>query len=218
MMEKDDCVAVSSDGTAEPWVFISFSSHDLSTAERVWRELKLRHIPCWISSRHIRPGEDFQQSIVSAMERTKVCVLIFSTHTNDSAEVKKELAIANHLGLAIMPVRIEDTQAGGAMRYQLTNRQYVDLFVDWEEGLARLAAAIRAYRSQKPSAVSPDSQGDQVALPQFSEEDLVQTTDRLALFLVPSHPFWSSRRRHRQRASPTYTSFFPNKSLMTRSG
>ncbi|MFO1129165.1 MAG: SUMF1/EgtB/PvdO family nonheme iron enzyme [Rhodospirillales bacterium] len=181
---KNDTV-IASDKTHDHCVFISFSSKDLLAAEKVWRELQLFHIPCWISSRHIQPGDDFQLSIVSAMERAKICVLIFSAHADQSVEVKKELTVANHMGLAIIPVRIEETQASGAMRYQLANRQCVDLFVDWDDGMARLVAAIRAYLRSSPASPLLMEEADTVFVPHFSEADLSQTADRLALYLGP---------------------------------
>ncbi len=122
--------------------FISFSSKDGAAAEKIMRGLETRGIKCWISSPDVPTGADFQDSIVTALEASTVMVLVFSTNANNSDEVKKELVLAGEYKLSVLPVRIENVLPSGAFRSQLTIRQYLDLFEDWDNNLAKLADQI----------------------------------------------------------------------------
>jgi hypothetical protein len=110
-------------------VFISFSSKDRETVERIRHGLETRDVP---------PGADFQEAIINALEQAKVMLLVFSTNANNSAEVKKELVLVSEYKMPLIPVRIENVLPSGAFRYQLTTRNYLDLFQDWDMNLARL--------------------------------------------------------------------------------
>jgi hypothetical protein len=131
-------------------VFISYSSKDAEAATRICHGLETRHIACWMSSRDVAPGADFQESIIEALEQAQVMVLVFSTNANNSSEMKKELVIAGDYKLPVLPVRIEKVLPTGAFRYQLTLRQYLDLFEDWDANMAKLAGQIT--RLLRPSA------------------------------------------------------------------
>jgi outer membrane protein OmpA-like peptidoglycan-associated protein len=118
--------------------FISFSSKDRETVERIRHGLETRNVSCWMSTRDIPPGADFQEAIINALEGSKVMLLVFSANANNSAEVKKEVVLASEYKIPLVPVRIENVLPSGAFRYQLTTRNYLDLFQDWDTNLARL--------------------------------------------------------------------------------
>lgn len=123
-------------------VFISFSSKDAATAQKICQDIEQFGIACWISSRDIGPGEDFQDSIISALEQAKVVLLVFSENANQSRQIKKELTIASDYDIPIMPVRIEDVYPTQGIKYQLTTRQYIDLFGNWGRNIQRVVDAI----------------------------------------------------------------------------
>lgn len=153
-------------------VFISFSSKDRDVADRICGDLERRDIPCWISSRNVPPGMDFQAAIVDALKQTKIMILVFSSQSNNSDEVKRELVLAGQYGLLVIPVRIENVLPTGAMEYQLTTRQYLDLFENWDANIEKVADTIRQYvageavvagsqTNQAPPQPAPDSQPKQ---------------------------------------------------------
>lgn len=124
-------------------VFISYSSHDKQAAERICTALERRGFACWIAGRDVGPGQNFQESIVEAIIAAKAMILVFSDNANNSNEIKKELAIASHHRLVVMPVRIEDVAPTGAFAYELATRQWIDLFGEWGQAIERLAAYLR---------------------------------------------------------------------------
>ena len=122
-------------------VFISFSSMDKKIAEKIYDRLKRNDIDCWISSKDIPPGADYQACIVEAINETDVVVLVFSSRANTSPEIAKELSLASKK--ILIPARIEDVLPQGSFQYQLSNRQFVDLFDDFDQRLDELALRIK---------------------------------------------------------------------------
>ncbi|HXC54020.1 MAG TPA: TIR domain-containing protein [Rhizomicrobium sp.] len=131
-------------------VFISFSSQDRKVTETIGAALESRGYPCWISSRDIGPGENYQIAIVHAINAAKVLLLIFSSNTNTSDEIKKELALASRRRLVVIPVRIEDVVPDEGFSYELATRQWIDLFGDWEKAMGQLADQIGTLVPAQP--------------------------------------------------------------------
>ena len=123
-------------------VFISYASGDQATADRLVREIEKRGIGCWISSRDVHLGDDYQGSIVSAIEKCGLVLLLFSQNANQSTEIPKELAIASKFHRTIIPARIQDIVPSGAFTYQMSTAQFIDLFHDFENKLDELCGHI----------------------------------------------------------------------------
>jgi hypothetical protein len=124
-------------------IFISHSSIDQTVAETICNALESRGCPCWISSRDIGPGQNFQESIVKAIRSAKVMLLVFTSNANNSNEIKKELVLASRYHVTVVPVRVEDVIPNDAFAYEFATRQWVDLFKDWEGEIERLILQIR---------------------------------------------------------------------------
>src|SRR5262249_15940800 len=72
----------------KPDVFISYSSRDTPTAERVCAALEESgQLRCWMAPRDIPPGANWSASIIEGIEASRVMVLIFSRHSNTSPQV-----------------------------------------------------------------------------------------------------------------------------------
>jgi len=134
-----------SGGDGDHSVFISFSSHDRRTAKLVCKELEKHGLRCWISSRDVQPGENYQSAIVRAIKSAKVVIVLFTAHANHSDEIKKEISLASRFKAAVIPVRVEDVSMDEAFSYELATRQWVDAFKGWEMALENLAEAAHAY-------------------------------------------------------------------------
>jgi LPXTG-motif cell wall-anchored protein len=128
-------------------VFISHSSKDQEAAEKISTALENRGLQCWFANRDVNLGENFQESIHRAIRSAKVMVLVFTKNANNSAEINKEVALAGKYELVVIPVRVEDVQATGALGYELATRQWIDLFRDWERAIERLSSRIAAIVS-----------------------------------------------------------------------
>jgi TIR domain len=122
-------------------IFVCFSSKDDSAARDVVRRLEARALKCWISSRDVRPGQNYQEAIVEALQTAKIIVFLLSEFSNSSGEIRKELSLASSFGAAVIPLRLTAVMPTGALRYELATRQWIDAFPDREEALDRVADA-----------------------------------------------------------------------------
>jgi TIR domain len=136
----------------EPAIFITYSSKDQKVARSICSALENRGLGCWISSRDIKPGQNFQEQIVKAIRAAKIMVLVFTANANNSNEIKKELALASQNNLIVIPVRMQDVAPADAFAYELATRQWIDLFDDWEASIARLVELIATTIHDHPSA------------------------------------------------------------------
>lgn len=123
-------------------IFISFASQDHRVAMTLCQALETRGFRCWISSRDIQPGENFQVAIVRAIRQAKIMLLVFTANSNNSEEMNKELALASQSKLMVVPLRIEDVTPNEAFAYEFATRQWIDFFADWEHAIQQLAQRI----------------------------------------------------------------------------
>ena len=82
--------------------------------------LEKHRIRCWIAPRDITPGSEWGAAIIQGMDVSKIMVLIFSGHANESAQVRREVERAVSKGLIVLPFRVEKINPAGAMEYALS--------------------------------------------------------------------------------------------------
>lgn len=136
-------------------VFISHSSKDSKTATAICNALEARGHECWMSSRDIKPGENFQGTIVRAIREAGVMVLVFSANANNSDEIKKEMALASQSKKMVIPVRAEDVLPSEDFTYELATRQWIDMFVDWEKAIEALSSQVGLSSPKEDTGVRP---------------------------------------------------------------
>jgi hypothetical protein len=136
-------------------VFISHSSKDSKTATAICTALEARGHHCWMSSRDIKPGENFQGTIVRAIREAGVMVLVFSANANNSEKIKKEMALASQSRKMVIPVRAEDVLPSEDFTYELATRQWIDMFVDWERAIELLNQQVAAAVPREDTGVRP---------------------------------------------------------------
>ncbi len=107
-------------------VFISYSSCDRATADRLCEELEHNDIRCWIAPRDIPPGTDYGELIHQAIVSCRIFIILFSLPASRSRWVAGELNIAFTEGKYIIPYRIDTTPLEGAMRLLLNQSQWIE--------------------------------------------------------------------------------------------
>jgi hypothetical protein len=168
----------------DPQIFITYSSKDRKVAQTICSALEVRGLNCWISSRNVKPGQNFQEQIVKAIRAAKIMVLVFTDNAYNSNEIKKELALASQNNLTVIPVRIEDVTPNEAFSYEFATRQWIDLFEDWEKSIAHLVEIIAGAldeSSSYPAKVNPAQAGNTESIrshSQASRRDTDGTTGR----------------------------------------
>ena len=145
-------------------VFISFSSKDKKFAEKIYDKLESHSVSSWISSRDIPPGADYQSCIVNAISDAELVLLVFSSNANASNEIAKELSLSSKK--IVVPVRIEDVLPKDSFAYQLSNRQFIDLFDDFESNMDALAINIKNILDGKTLGVASKQEIQKIKLKQ----------------------------------------------------
>ncbi|HYL40707.1 MAG TPA: toll/interleukin-1 receptor domain-containing protein, partial [Candidatus Binatus sp.] len=72
-------------------VFICHSSKDRTIANAICSTLEQHHIRCWIAPRDVLPGSDYGGAIIDAISGTRLTVLVFSSSSNTSPHVRREI-------------------------------------------------------------------------------------------------------------------------------
>jgi len=107
-------------------VFISYSNKDKSVGDAVCAILEKNRIRCWIAPRDINPGVPFAEAIIDGITGSKVFVLVYSSNSNRSHQVIKEVDRAVHHGLAIIPLRLEDVPMSKQLEYYISDVHWLD--------------------------------------------------------------------------------------------
>ena len=150
-------------------IFICFSSKDDAVAREVVAYLEAQGLNCWISLRDVAPGQNYQETIVQALEGASAIVFLFSEFSKASGEIKKELSIGASVNVPVFPLRLSPITPSGALRYELATRQWIDFFPDRQQALGRLVSAIRHSLERRPSdaagAAGPEGSGEPASGP-----------------------------------------------------
>ena len=107
-------------------VFISYSTLDKPISDAVCAALEGHGIRCWVAPRDITPGQDWSDAIIDAIAGCRVCLLILSTASNQSDQVKREVQNAVSEAKPILPFRIEDVALSKHMRYFIGTPHWLD--------------------------------------------------------------------------------------------
>jgi hypothetical protein len=109
-------------------VFISYSTKDLEIAVQICSSLEKLGLVCWIAPRNIPAGMTYPKVIISAIENTRVVLLVYSDACNGSVYVKTEVERAVHNNKLLMPVWIENIKPCGDLEFFLSPVQRFEAF------------------------------------------------------------------------------------------
>ena len=67
------------------YVFLSHSIKDKTVADAIVARLEADSVTCWVAPRDVVPGADWGESIINAVESSRIMILIFSQSANASS-------------------------------------------------------------------------------------------------------------------------------------
>lgn len=106
--------------------FVSYSTKDKPVADAVCATLEANGIRCWIAPRDILPGMDWGESIIDAINESRVMILVFSASANASPQIKREVERAVNKAIPIIPFRIEDVPLSKSLEYFISTPHWLD--------------------------------------------------------------------------------------------
>src|SRR5438067_2580115 len=126
-------------------VFVSHSIKDKAIAEAIVARLEADSLTCWIAPRDVVPGADWGESIIDAIESSRIMILIFSRNADASPQIKREVERAVNKGVYIIPFRVDDIPPTKSLEYFISTSQWMDAFSPpLERHLENLAKTVKA--------------------------------------------------------------------------
>jgi Tol biopolymer transport system component len=122
-------------------IFISYRRADAVWARLLHGQLRAEGVEAWYDAQ-IGAGQDWRIATASALEASRIFVLLFSASAAQSGDIAKELAAAIQEKKLIIPVRLENIAPKGAFLYELASRNWVNAYEDTEAKLAQLAKGL----------------------------------------------------------------------------
>jgi TolB-like protein len=125
-------------------VFLSYSSLDKTYADNVCSIFEQNGIICWIAPRDITPGLGFAEAIIDGIKSSKVFVLVYSSNSNISTQVIREVDRAVHIGLPVINLRLEDVPLSKQLEYYLSSVHWYDAMTPpLDEHINKLSGVVK---------------------------------------------------------------------------
>lgn len=181
-------------------IFISYSQPDRDCAYELTHHLEANGFSVWIAPRDVSPAAEWAAEIIDAISAAKVMVLVFSSSSNTSPQVRREVERAVHKDLRILPFRIEDVLPSRSLEYFLSAQHWLDGFpAPRSLHYERLCACLRrhvadtskqpareeAAATAPPPAAAPRTNGTVIHGLRLSAEQRREIETRLARILGP---------------------------------
>ena len=134
-----------------PQVFLAYVKEDEELAVRLYEALDDAGLRPWMDTRNLLPGQNWPRAIERAIEFSDFFVPCFSRNSVNKwggfqAEIRYALDCARRTPLDdifIVPVRLDECRMPRSIQKEF---QYIDLFPDWDRGLARLQRTMRGEK------------------------------------------------------------------------
>ena len=130
-------------------VFVSYAKEDKIVADAVCATLESHAVRCWIAPRDVLPGMAYGEAIIDAIRSCRIMVLVFSSKSNASPHIPKEIERAVSAGVAVIPFRIEDVLPGKSLDYFIGSVHWLDALTrPLEQHLERLVENVQTLLSR----------------------------------------------------------------------
>jgi hypothetical protein len=145
---------------------VSHSSKDKTVADATCAALEAAGIRCWIAPRDVTPGHSYGEDLIDALDACRVMVLVFSSSSNASPQIAREVERCVSRGVTIVPLRIENVVPTKAMAYFVGSVHWLDaLAPPLEQHLLKLVSAVTACLPLGPAPESEEQPIVQIAKP-----------------------------------------------------
>lgn len=108
--------------------FISYASENKDIADYIVEKIEKRGYRCFIAPRDICTGSEYAVEIVKGISNSTAVLLVFSSKSNNSRYVLREINSAVSRNKPIIPLRVEDFLPSEAMEFYLGPTHWLDAF------------------------------------------------------------------------------------------
>jgi TolB-like protein len=155
-------------------VFLSYASADAVTAQAVCQFLESHGAPCWMAPRDVRPGAQYADAIVRAINDSAALVVVLSAAAVASSHVAREVERAGSKQKPLIAFRMDAAPLSPALEYFLSDSQWIDVAAlgmpaALEKlleavGQGRVGSASAAGAAFTPTAAVPHGRSGRVVL------------------------------------------------------
>jgi hypothetical protein len=135
-------------------LFICHSSADATMAKDLVANFERHGITCWLASRDVPIGKGYQAEIVEAIAQCGAMLLLFTSATNESAHVLREIELAEQEHKTIFPLRVHSAEPVGGLKYMLANRQWIERRALGNRLIETIEALLRSGRESTSPPLS----------------------------------------------------------------
>ena len=185
-------------------IFISYSHHDGAVAEAICAAIEADGRRCWMAPRDIQPSTEWAEQIIDGINAACAMVLVFSSWSNQSPQVRREVERATNRDIPVIPFRIEKVLPVKSLEYFLSTQHWFDAFDGCMDAhVARLCALVTTVSQRREGApvdhVATDLTASFAMPPRppasahFRDDDLAFVTRELARHIGPIARFLVQR-------------------------
>lgn len=107
------------------YVFISHSSKNEESAQRICSILESHNHQCFLAERDIRAGREYAEEIVNGIDRSDAVIVLVSKEANQSPHVLREIERAVSHQIPIIVYKLEEVELTKSMEYFLMTHQWI---------------------------------------------------------------------------------------------
>jgi hypothetical protein len=154
--------------------FVSYCSSDQAAADLVCSTLEDASLECWMAPRNISPGVTWAEAILDGIEDSRAMVVVFSSGSNKSSHVMREVERAVAKRVPLVPFRIEDCHPSRPLEYFLSAQHWLDGFPGPSE--AHLVALVDAVKRVAASDDALEVESGKVLIEAAEADDAAAAT------------------------------------------
>ncbi len=137
-----------------PRIFLAYAVEDLDQVKKLYSALEARGLDPWLDKKKLLPGQNWPRAIESAIESCDYFLACFSRRSvvkrgTFQTELRFALECATRMPgdeVYFIPLRLDDCEVPRSMSRSI---QYLNLFPDWNQGVNKLAEAIRKQETER---------------------------------------------------------------------
>jgi hypothetical protein len=127
-------------------IFISYSRRDTEIVDSIVKAMKEAGLDVWIDRQDIQTGNMWRVQIVQAIDTCDAFVLMLSTYSAASDNVRKEIDLAQDSRRTIFAIMLEPVRLPADIRYQLAGLQFIDVqLLGLETAVRQMISTVNAH-------------------------------------------------------------------------
>ena len=123
-------------------IFRSYAREDSDSIAEIRARLEAAGHEVWVDTEAVVSGEQWRAAIVEGIDKADVVIIVLSRHSVVFGPVRTEADIASDANKPLIPVTLDGSEPTGALRFNLSGLQLIDMSLDQPAATELLLAAL----------------------------------------------------------------------------